>query len=117
MARLVLPEAPEQLNWTLSTNLQEIRGHEEEFKRRDAHDPHGTHDFGAENWLNRREQTRAYRDREPTVLSGGVRLFAPPCPALCRASASFKRALHQDVDGRDIGALNERRSSNGYARP
>ena len=72
-ARLVPdPEAPSQLvAWTLSTNLQEIRGHEEAFKQRDYHDPHGTRDFDAENWLDRRNRARAYEDRDPAVLVVG----------------------------------------------
>ncbi len=66
------PQAPGQLlAWTLSTNLQEIRGHEEAFKQRDYHDPHGTRDFGAENWLDRRKRARAYDDRDPAVLVVG----------------------------------------------
>ncbi len=73
VARLVPDaDAPGQLKaWTLSTNLQEIRGHEEAFKQRDDHDPHGTRDFGAENWLDRRNRARAYDDRDPAVLVVG----------------------------------------------
>ena len=37
--------------WTLNTNLHELRGHEEEFKRRA--EPDSTRDFGAENWADR----------------------------------------------------------------
>ena len=33
--------------WTLNTNLQELRGYEDEFKRR--REPDSTRDFGAEN--------------------------------------------------------------------
>ena len=73
VARLVPdPQAPAQLRaWTLNTNLQEIRGHEEAFKRRDFHDPHGTRDFGDENWLDRLNRARAYEDRDPAVLVVG----------------------------------------------
>lgn len=73
VARLVPdPQAPAQLRaWTLNTNLQEIRGHEEAFKRRDVHDPHGTRDFGDENWLDRLNRARAYEDRDPAVLVVG----------------------------------------------
>ncbi|HSJ40862.1 MAG TPA: monooxygenase, partial [Xanthobacteraceae bacterium] len=40
------PQAPSQLRaWTLNTNLHELRGHEEEFKRRAP--PDSTRDFGA----------------------------------------------------------------------
>ncbi len=73
VARLVPdPRAPAQLRaWTLVTNLQEIRGHEEAFRRRSFHDPHGTRDFGGENWLDRLEQMHAYADRDPAVLVVG----------------------------------------------
>ncbi len=73
VARLVPdPQAPGQLRaWTLNTNLQEIRGHEEAFKRRDTHDPHGTRDFGDENWLDRLNRARAYEHRDPAVLVVG----------------------------------------------
>ena len=66
------PQAPGQLRaWTLTTNLQEMRGHEETFRRRDVHDPHGTRDFGDENWLDRLNEARAYDDRDPAVLVVG----------------------------------------------
>ncbi len=55
--------------WTLNTNLHELRGHEEEFKRRAP--PDSTRDFGAENWLDRREKQRAFADRDPVVLVVG----------------------------------------------
>ena len=73
VARLVPdPRSPGQLlSWTLTSNLQEIRGHEEAFRRREFHDPHGTRDFGAENWLDRRNRARAYADREPAVIVVG----------------------------------------------
>ena len=73
VARLVPdPQAPAQLRaWTLVTNLQEIRGHEEAFRRRDFHDPHGTRDFGDENWLDRLNRARAYDDGDPAVIVVG----------------------------------------------
>ena len=55
--------------WTLNTNLHELRGHEEAFKRRA--EPDSTRDFGAENWLDRRERQRAFADRDPAVLVVG----------------------------------------------
>ncbi len=55
--------------WTMNTNLQELRGHEEEFKRRG--EPDSTRDFGAENWLDRRNKQRAFADRDPAVLVVG----------------------------------------------
>jgi len=55
--------------WTLNTNLHELRGHEEEFKRRAA--PDSNRDFGAENWRDRLVKTRSYADRDPTVIVVG----------------------------------------------
>ena len=55
--------------WTLNTNLHEIRGHEEEFKRRA--EPNSTRDFGAENWTDRLARQRAFADRDPAVLVVG----------------------------------------------
>jgi putative flavoprotein involved in K+ transport len=55
--------------WTMNTNLQELRGYEEEFKRRG--EPDSTRDFGAENWLDRRNKQRAFADRDPAVLVVG----------------------------------------------
>jgi putative flavoprotein involved in K+ transport len=55
--------------WTLNTNLHELRGHEEEFKRRPP--PDSTRDFGDDNWLDRRDAARAYADHDPTVIVVG----------------------------------------------
>ena len=55
--------------WTLNTNLHEIRGHEEAFRRRG--EPDSTRDFGAENWTDRRARQRAFADRDPAVLVVG----------------------------------------------
>ena len=64
------PQTPSQLRaWTLNTNLHELRGHEEEFKRRAP--PDSTRDFGAENWSDRLARTRAYADHDPTVIVVG----------------------------------------------
>jgi cation diffusion facilitator CzcD-associated flavoprotein CzcO len=61
------PQAPSRLRaWTLLTALQELRGHEEAFKRRAAED--STRDFGAANWLDRRNEVRSYADRDPAVI-------------------------------------------------
>ncbi len=57
------------LAWTINTNLQELRGHEEEFERRG--EPDSTRDFGAENWLDRLARQRAFADRDPAVLVVG----------------------------------------------
>ena len=64
------PQAPGVLRaWTLNTNLQELRGHEEAFKRRPPED--STRDFGAANWLDRLTAQRAYADRDPAVIVVG----------------------------------------------
>ena len=55
--------------WTLNTNLHELRGHEEEFKRRA--EPNSTRDFGAENWSDRLGRQRAFTDHDPVVLVVG----------------------------------------------
>jgi cation diffusion facilitator CzcD-associated flavoprotein CzcO len=55
--------------WTLNTNLHELRGYEEEFKRRAS--PDSTRDFGAENWLDRLNRQRAFADHDPAVLVVG----------------------------------------------
>ena len=55
--------------WTLITNLQEIKGYEEEFKRRA--EPDSTRDFGAENWSDRLVRQRAFADRDPAVIVVG----------------------------------------------
>ena len=55
--------------WTLSTNLQELRDHEDEFKRRGK--PDSTRDFGAENWTDRLKKQRAFSESDPTVIVVG----------------------------------------------
>jgi putative flavoprotein involved in K+ transport len=66
------PQEPSRLRaWTLNTNLHELRGHEEAFKRRAESTNHGIRDFGAASWLDRREQARAYAGRDPAVVVVG----------------------------------------------
>ena len=55
--------------WTLSTNLQELRGHEDEFRRRG--EPDSTRDFGAENWADRLKEQRAFSKGDPAVIVVG----------------------------------------------
>jgi hypothetical protein len=55
--------------WTLSTNLQELRGREDEFKRRG--EPDSTRDFGAENWADRLKEQRAFSKGDPAVIVVG----------------------------------------------
>jgi putative flavoprotein involved in K+ transport len=55
--------------WTLNTNLQEIRGYEDEFKRRG--EPDSTRDFGAENWTDRLRKQRTFSESDPAVIVVG----------------------------------------------
>jgi hypothetical protein len=55
--------------WTLNTNLQELRGYEDEFKRRG--EPDSTRDFGAENWADRLKKQRAFSESDPAVVVVG----------------------------------------------
>jgi cation diffusion facilitator CzcD-associated flavoprotein CzcO len=64
--RLVPDDQGQLRAWTLNTNLHELRGHEEEFKRRAP--PDSTRDFGAENWADRLARQREFADRDPAVL-------------------------------------------------
>jgi cation diffusion facilitator CzcD-associated flavoprotein CzcO len=69
IVRLV-PDSQGRLRaWTLNTNLHELRGHEEQFKRRG--EPDSTRDFDAENWSDRRARERAFADRDATVVVVG----------------------------------------------
>jgi pyridine nucleotide-disulfide oxidoreductase len=69
----LLPDAQGCLcAWTWATALQELRGYEEAWKRRAEQANEGTRDFGAENWLDRRNKARAYDDHEPVVLVIGA---------------------------------------------
>jgi hypothetical protein len=63
-------ETPGRLRaWMLVTNLQELSGHEELFKRRTPED--STRDFGAANWLDRLQTQHAFADRDPAVIVVG----------------------------------------------
>jgi len=55
--------------WTLNTNLQELRGYQDEFKRRG--EPDSTRDFGAENWADRLRKQRAFSENDPAVIVVG----------------------------------------------
>ena len=66
----LVPDAQGRLHaWTLNTNQHELRGHEEEFRRRP--EPDSTRDFGAENWSDRLARTRTYADHDPAVIVVG----------------------------------------------
>ncbi len=73
IVRLVLDsQTPSRLRaWTLLTTLQELRGHEEAFKKHAAHADDNTRDFGGDNWLDHRNKARAYADRDPAVIVVG----------------------------------------------
>ncbi len=65
-------QAPSRLRvWTFVTTLQELRGHEEAFKKRAPNADVSSRDFGAENWLDRLKDARAYADRDPAVIVVG----------------------------------------------
>lgn len=65
-------DAPERwLAWTLSTALQEIRGHGERLSEARAGGDAFKREFGGDNWLDFRNKARAYEDREPAVLVVG----------------------------------------------
>jgi hypothetical protein len=64
----LVPDGGALRAWTLVTNLQELRGHEEFKKVVVGTD---TRTFGGENWLDRLNKQRAYADRDPAVLVVG----------------------------------------------
>ena len=76
------------LAWTLNTNLQELRGHEEAYKRPEAQGD--TRDFGARNWLDKRREDAAYADRDPAVLVVGAGKAGSPWAHACASSASTR---------------------------
>jgi putative flavoprotein involved in K+ transport len=67
--RLRLDDQGKLRAWTLNTNLQELKGYEDEFKRRG--EPDSTRDFGAENWADRLKKQRAFSESDPTVIVVG----------------------------------------------
>lgn len=67
------PQVPGALRaWTLITTMEELKGHEEAFRRRTADDDAGLRDYGGPNWLDRRRAAAAYDDREPAVVVVGA---------------------------------------------
>lgn len=58
--------------WTLITTMEELKGHEEAFKRLSAQDEGGLRDYGGPNWLDRRKAAARYDDHEPTVVVVGA---------------------------------------------
>jgi putative flavoprotein involved in K+ transport len=57
--------------WTISLILHELHGFEEQKGQRKAGPGDYSRDFGAANWLDRRNEARAYKDRDPTVIVVG----------------------------------------------
>ena len=57
--------------WTFLTVLEEIKGHEERPGRWRAQDKVYSRDFRGPNWLDERNASAAYADRDPTVLVVG----------------------------------------------
>jgi cation diffusion facilitator CzcD-associated flavoprotein CzcO len=57
--------------WTLHTTLESIRGHEEKTLRALRSEPVFSRDFQGPNWLDKRNQSRQFADREPVVLIVG----------------------------------------------
>ena len=67
------PQTPGTLRaWTLITALEELKGHEEAFRRRTPDDEAGLRDYGGPNWLDRRRQAAQYDDNDPAVLVVGA---------------------------------------------
>jgi cation diffusion facilitator CzcD-associated flavoprotein CzcO len=69
----LVPDAGARMRaWTLSTNLEELTGHEEHIGERRPTGPEGLRDFGAQNWLDQRRKTAEYSDRDPVVIVVGA---------------------------------------------
>ncbi|MGE0424582.1 MAG: flavin-containing monooxygenase [Reyranellaceae bacterium] len=58
--------------WSLSTVLDEIRGHEDVANGKRWQNVDWKRNFGGENWADRRRQAAAYTDRDPAVLVVGA---------------------------------------------
>ncbi|MEQ8396315.1 NAD(P)/FAD-dependent oxidoreductase [Thalassobaculum sp.] len=57
--------------WTLFTALEDLKGHEETAIQARRDEPAFAREFHGLNWLDRRQQSRAYEDRDPAVLIVG----------------------------------------------
>src|SRR3569833_457285 len=67
----LVPDGQSLRAWTLITTMEELKGHEEAFKRRAADDEAGRRDYGGPNWLDRRKAAARYDYHEPTVVVVG----------------------------------------------
>jgi len=57
--------------WVLLTTLDAIKGHEEQIGVRRPRGEEWSGGFGTDNWLDVRQRTMAYEDREPSVVVVG----------------------------------------------
>lgn len=68
----LLPEPEGMTGWTFHTALQELKGHEEKIGWNRPKGESYARDFGGPNWLDQRQATRNFEDREPTVIVVGA---------------------------------------------
>ncbi len=66
-----LPTANPAQAWVLMTSLDELKGHEEKTGTRRPSGDAYSRNFGGKNWLDQRNQARAFADRDPEVLVVG----------------------------------------------
>ena len=65
----LVPDASGDLKaWVLMTALENIRGHEQRIGPRRPRGEEWSGGFGGENWMDHRNKTLAYKDREPAVV-------------------------------------------------
>lgn len=57
--------------WVFLTTLEELRGYEEKTGKLQPKGEPYSRDFGGDNWLDQRNKSQAYQDRDPTVLVVG----------------------------------------------
>ncbi|MDH3667784.1 MAG: NAD(P)-binding domain-containing protein [Paracoccaceae bacterium] len=71
IVRLIPDDQGSHRAWTLSTELVEIKGHEEATGPRRPTGQSHSRDFRGPNWLDQRRESAAFCDRDPTVLVAG----------------------------------------------
>lgn len=67
----LMPDGPSPRAWTLTTAVDELKGHEEKVGSRRPHGESYSRDFRGPNWLDKRNAEAAYADRDPAVLVVG----------------------------------------------